>query len=106
MIFVVLLIVVRGRKSTEIGSLRGSAFGKEEIQKAIAAGKLQHVYYDGEVLSSQRHRDRFGFLLAYGPIRTARSSSSSRVYDLRSSFVHHGRNPGDLEVMSRFLAMA
>lgn len=51
-ILIVLLIVV-GCKSTEIGSLRGSAFGKEEIQKAIAAGKLQHVYYDGEVLKSE-----------------------------------------------------
>lgn len=50
MTLVVVLMVVGGCKSTEVGSVRGSAFGKEAIQKAIAAGKLQHVYYDGDAL--------------------------------------------------------
>jgi hypothetical protein len=53
-----LLISVGGCNKNNGSSVRESAFGKKAIQEAIAAGKLQNVYYDGKVLKA---RDGFMF---------------------------------------------
>jgi hypothetical protein len=51
--------------------------------------------------------DRFGFLLAkVAGERQELSKLFKSCYNLRSSFVHHGCNPSDLELLRRFLAMA
>lgn len=51
--------------------------------------------------------DRFGFLLSKVPAERQHFSKLFKSsYDLRSSFVHHGRNPADLELLREFLRMA
>ena len=58
MILVGLLIFAGGCSSNQNSDSRESAFGKDNIQKAITAEKLQHVYYDGKVLKA---KDGFAF---------------------------------------------